>query len=55
MQLPVPAGPAAATGTPLPKKEPIPLIHITVVAENSRFSTAKVVQIELVEPVGRND
>ena len=52
--LPTPAPvPPPPPGTPPAKKEPIPPIEITVVAENEvGLSTAKVVRIELVEPMG---
>jgi len=52
--LPTPApAPPPPPGTPPAKKEPVPPIDITVVAENEvGLSTAKVVRIELVEPMG---
>jgi len=55
-QVPLPVPPPAPPpppGAPPVKKEPIPPIDITVVATNEvGLSTAKVVRIELVEPLG---
>ena len=55
-QVPLPVPPPAPPpppGTPPAKKEPIPPFDITVIAENEvGLSTARVIRIELVEPLG---